>query len=51
MCKITMEGNDRTSEFSCTRLGIFPTSLLRYYLHLSYFHCHQFFLSLSNLSL
>jgi hypothetical protein len=43
-CRITMEGNDRTSEFSCTRLRIFPTSLLRYYLRLyififTYFSC------------
>src|SRR5882724_6495515 len=50
-CKITMEGNDRTSEFSRTRLRIFPTSLLRYYLGLSYFHFHPFFLSPSDLTI
>jgi hypothetical protein len=45
-CRITIEGNDWTSEFLYTQLWIFPTSLLRYL----YFHFHLFFLSSSDLT-
>ena len=51
MCRITMEGNDQTSESSCTRLGIFPTSLLRYYLRFLYFHFYPYFISPSDFTL